>query len=102
MVTRKLKQKWHNKRGNAAKERIARIGGLSCKQSTLSILGKNKLSDAEIKLRLKRIKDSNIDLTRYGWVTKIAKLLVVTHTHVKRFINKYYDSPIYRRGTIEV
>lgn len=57
--------------------------------------GQNKLSENEINNRLKLIND--IDLTKYGWVNKVSDRLNLTHTQVKRFIDKYYDGEIYRR-----
>ena len=85
-------------RSSEEKVRIAKLGGLSSAKSSLSILGKNKLKEEEIQRRLKLIKEANIDLTKYGWVQKVAKLLGVTHTHVKRFIDRYYNEPVYRRS----
>lgn len=42
----------------------------------------------EINNRLDKIK--NIDLNKFGWVVKVSKILGITHTQTKRFINKYY------------
>jgi hypothetical protein len=58
--------------------------------------GKNKLSQNEIDLRLDLIKD--IDLRKFGWVSKVSKKLNITHTQTKRFIDKYYKGDIYRRN----
>lgn len=57
--------------------------------------GQNKLTTDEIKERFKLIED--IDLTKYGWVKKVSEKLGLTHTQVKRFIDKYYIGEIYRR-----
>jgi hypothetical protein len=57
--------------------------------------GKNKLNDDKIKERLNLIKD--IDLTKYGWVKKVSEILCLTHTQVKRFIDKHYIGDIYKR-----
>ena len=58
--------------------------------------GLNKLTNDEIDKRLQLIND--IDLTKYGWVSKVSKRLSISHTHVKRFIDTYYKGDIYRRG----
>lgn len=57
--------------------------------------GKNKLLECEINERLDKI--SNIDLTQYGWVTKVSECLNLTHTQVRRFIKKHYIGNIYIR-----
>ena len=57
--------------------------------------GSNKLTNEEIKERLELIKD--IDLTKFGWVKKVSNKLGVSHSQVKRFIDKYYDGDFYRR-----
>lgn len=57
--------------------------------------GRNKLSETEIKRRLELIKD--IDLTKFGWVSKVSKTLSITHAQTKRFIEKYYKGNFYRR-----
>lgn len=57
--------------------------------------GRNKLTKKEIKERFENIKD--IDLTKYGWVSLVSKRLGITHTQVKRFIDKYYKGECYRR-----
>lgn len=41
------------------------------------------------------IKD--IDMTKYGWVSKASRILGLSHTQVKRLIDKYYTGEIYRR-----
>ena len=58
--------------------------------------GFNKLTDDIINERLEKIKD--IDLMKFGWVTKVSKKLDITHTQVKRFIDKYYTGDVYRRN----
>lgn len=57
--------------------------------------GQNKLLDEEIKNRLNLIKD--VDLTKYGWVKKVSEIWGISHTQVKRFIDKYYVGDVYRR-----
>ncbi len=44
---------------------------------------------------LNLIKD--IDKTKYGWVAKASRILDVSHTQVKRLVDKYYVGEIYRR-----
>lgn len=57
--------------------------------------GQNVLTKEEIETRLKKIE--NVNLLEYGWVNKISKILEITHTQVKRFIEKYYRGEYYRR-----
>lgn len=57
--------------------------------------GQNKLTDIEIMSRLQDIKD--IDLTKYGWVKKVSEKLNLTHTQVRRFIEKHYKGQVYKR-----
>jgi hypothetical protein len=57
--------------------------------------GKNKLTDDEIKNRLNKISD--INLMKYGWVKKVSERLSITHTQVKRFIDKHYVGEVYKR-----
>lgn len=57
--------------------------------------GRNKLSNDEIDNRFKLIED--IDLTKFGWVKKVSDKLEISHTQVKRFVDKYYNGEIYRR-----
>ena len=57
--------------------------------------GSNKLSDIEVINRLQEIKD--VDLTKYGWVKKVSNILSLSHTQVKRFIDKHYNGEVYRR-----
>lgn len=59
--------------------------------------GHNRLSSDIINERLTSIKNSDIDLTRYGWVNKVSKLLGISHTQVRRFMNLYYKEAYYRR-----
>lgn len=58
--------------------------------------GFNKLTEDEIKERLKKIED--IDLMKYGWVKLVSERLKLTHTQVKRFIKKYYKGDYYKRN----
>jgi len=57
--------------------------------------GRNKLSDDQVNERMRKIKD--IDLTRYGWVSKVAGKLEVSHTQARRFIERYYEGEVYKR-----
>lgn len=58
--------------------------------------GKNRLSEEEIQLRFNKISD--INLKEFGWVKKVSEKLNLTHTQVKRFIDKYYKGDVYRRN----
>ncbi len=57
--------------------------------------GQNKLSIDVIQKRLDDIKD--IDLMSYGWVKRVSERLGITHTQVKRFIEKHYNGDYYSR-----
>jgi len=57
--------------------------------------GFNKLTEDKIKERLDLI--SNVDMTTYGWVKKVSDILSLTHSQVKRFIDKHYIGDVYRR-----
>jgi hypothetical protein len=57
--------------------------------------GLNKLTKEDIANRLEKIKD--IDLTKFGWVQKVATKLNITHTQTRRFIEKYYCGEYFRR-----
>lgn len=57
--------------------------------------GFNKSDQEQIKERLEKIK--HIDLTKFGWVKKVAEILEISHTQVRRFIRKYYKGEYYER-----
>lgn len=57
--------------------------------------GSNKLTEVEINQRLELIED--IDLTKFGWVKKVSERLGLSHTQVRRFIEKHYTGRYYRR-----
>lgn len=57
--------------------------------------GSNRLKEDVINYRLKILE--TIDMSKYGWVEKASKLLNITHTQVRRFVNKYYTGEYYRR-----
>ncbi len=57
--------------------------------------GMFKLSKEEIDLRLKIM--SEIDLNKFGWVGKVSEKLKISHTQVRRFVEKYYTGSYYRR-----
>lgn len=57
--------------------------------------GLNELTDDEIKRRFDLIE--NINLLEYGWVKMVSDRLGLTHTQVKRFIEKHYKGEFYRR-----
>ncbi|ANA49474.1 hypothetical protein BI049_gp259 [Salmonella phage vB_SnwM_CGG4-1] len=48
--------------------------------------------------QLNLIKD--VDKTKFGWVSEASKILKISHSQVKRLVDKYYDGEIYRRKTI--
>ncbi len=80
-------------RSKEEKSRIGRLGGLVSG-------GQNKLTSIEIDRRKKLIEFNNIDLSKYGWVSKVSKLFGLSCAQVKRFIGKYYPVPIYQRKSI--
>jgi hypothetical protein len=57
--------------------------------------GSNKLNKEEINKRFELIK--HIDLTKFGWVKKVSDILNLSHTQVRRFIEKHYTGNYYRR-----
>jgi hypothetical protein len=57
--------------------------------------GLNELTSDEIERRFELIMD--INLLEYGWVRKVSDRLGLTHTQVKRFIEKHYKGEFYRR-----
>lgn len=71
--------------------RISMLGGLKGG-------GHNKLPEDEINRRVNLIEESNINLNRCGWVTKVGELLGISHAHVKRFMDKHYEGKFYRRN----
>jgi len=42
----------------------------------------------KIQVRSKMILESNIDFQSFGWVSRVAKMLNISHTQVRRFIQK--------------
>lgn len=81
-------------------KRIHKTISLEKKQKIGKYLGKNfggsnRLSQNEIDKRLKIISD--IDLNKFGWVKKVSDRLNMSHTQVKRFVNKYYNGNHYQR-----
>jgi hypothetical protein len=57
--------------------------------------GHNALSAQQISERLNLI--SEVDFSKFGWVEKVAKILNVSHTHARRFVNKHYQGEVYTR-----
>lgn len=55
------------------------------------------LAADEVARRLDKI--SHIDLTRIGWVNKVAEALSMTHTQARRFVNKHYKGETYKRNS---
>ena len=80
----------HN-RSAEEKSRIATIAAKASVKSPHSIAGKNKLTIEEIEKRVCKIKNSGINLHKYGWVSKVAALLGISHTQVRRFMKTYYN-----------
>lgn len=58
--------------------------------------GSNRLSIDLVNKRLEMISD--INLLEYGWVKLVSIKLNLTHTQVKRFIQKYYKGEVYKRN----
>lgn len=52
------------------------------------------------KEKYNKLIESGINLSEYGWVMKSSRYLGISHTQVKRLINKYHSGPVYRNGTI--
>lgn len=50
---------------------------------------KSKVNYIEIEKRINRIKNSNIDFSKFGWVKEVAVLENISHTQVKRFMELY-------------
>lgn len=57
--------------------------------------GFNKLTEDIVSERLDLIKD--VDMATYGWVKKVSDILGLTHSQVKRFVDKHYKGEVYRR-----
>lgn len=55
----------------------------------------NILSEEVINSRLAAIR--HVDFTVYGWVSKVAKVLGISHTHARRFVARYMDIETYKR-----
>lgn len=94
-------RKWKDKEGwNKHLRKISKLVPIDEKREIGKFMGKNyggsnKLTEVEINGRLKSIKD--IDLTKFGWVKKVSDRLGLTHTQVRRFIEKHYTGNYYRR-----
>lgn len=56
----------------------------------------NHMTEEEIENRIKSISD--IDLTKWGWISKVSKRWNVSHTQVRRFFDKYYKGNTYKRN----
>lgn len=61
----------------------------SCKKIKKHKDRKSKVNYIEIEKRINRIKNSNIDFSKFGWVQKVAILENISHTQVKRFMEVY-------------
>jgi group I intron endonuclease len=53
---------------------------------------KRQLPAEEIKRRIDLINHSNIDLNKWGVISKVAKLLEVTHPAARHFLSKHYKN----------
>jgi 5-methylcytosine-specific restriction endonuclease McrA len=49
----------------------------------------------EVNQRLYKI--TSVDLTKFGWVMKVAEILKISHAQARRFVNKYYSGEVYKR-----
>ncbi len=58
--------------------------------------GSNRLTEKEINERLEIMK--SVDLSKSGWVMILSKKLNISHTQVKKFVEKYYNGEFYRRN----
>ena len=67
------------------------------KNMGLKFGGLNRLPKDIIHNRLNKLK--SIDLTKLGWVNKVAKRLFLTHTQVRRFMKKNYHGKYFIRRT---
>lgn len=52
--------------------------------------GSNKLTNDQIKIKLDLLKE--LDLSKYGWVSKASNILNLSHTQTRRFVDKYYNT----------
>lgn len=106
---------WNRRGVEVEKEMNSKAGGWKNKEKRIEILnnipaekrkeigkklgnkygGINELTNEEIERRFELISD--IDLLEYGWVKKVSDRLKITHTQVKRFIEKHYKGEFYRR-----
>jgi len=55
------------------------------------------LPEEEVEKRIKLIKDSGVDLTKWGWVQKVAEVLGTTHRGSRYFVDKYYEGETFKR-----
>ena len=59
---------------------------------------RNRLSEQQILIRLEQLRESEINIYKHGWVSKVSKLWGVSHSQVKRFFESYWEgNPPYRR-----
>jgi len=89
-VNREKARMWSENKTDEQRSEHARLGGLAGG-------GRNKLTQIEIDERINTINESGIDVLKYGWVLKVSELLNVSHTQVRRFMDKYYPYDFYRR-----
>jgi hypothetical protein len=89
-ASRKQALKLLSKLTSEDRTRIGRLGGKVGG-------GHNKLTEQEIKNRIYQIEESHIDLQKYGWVSKVGKLLNISHTQVRRFMKEHYKKPYFIR-----
>jgi len=59
------------------------------------LCNRSTLTAEEVSQRLTKI--SKVDLAKLGWVVKVAKILGVSHSQARRFVNKYCSQRVYKR-----
>ena len=77
------------------KDHYRRIGALGNAARTVV----PSLPKEEVERRITLIKESEVDLTKWGWVQKVGEVLGLTHHGTKVFIDKYYPYEVYRRSS---
>jgi len=58
---------------------------------------KKNLSPKEIRYRLRLIDESGIDVTKFGYVGRVADLLEIPYGSVRPFMEKHYKGNFYKR-----
>ena len=77
-------------------EKASEMQRKAAKKGGLAGGGKNKLTNAEIQNRRRIILECEPE--KYGWISRAAKVLEVSHTHVRRLVEKEMsDLKTYKR-----